>query len=168
MLVPATILAALTILAGEWTVAGGAAEGRAPQFRYNWSSPLILSPHDSKILYLGSNYLFRSTDRGESWSIISPDLSTKDPDYTTPAPAGFMGERGGAETHASLITVVESPLRPGVIWAGTDDGNVQLTRDGGLTWTNVRDNLPAAQVPDRKSTRLNSSHPSKSRMPSSA
>jgi len=124
-------------------------EGAAPSFRYNWSSPLILSPHDSKIVYLGSNYLFRSTDRGESWSIISPDLSTKDPDYTTPAPPGFMGERGGAETHATLITVVESPVRPGIIWAGTDDGNVQVTRDGGTTWTNVRSNIPATMVPAR-------------------
>ena len=124
-------------------------EGAAPSFRYNWSSPLILSPHDSKTLYLGSNYLMKSTDRGESWSIISPDLSTKDPDYTTPAPPGFMGERGGAETHASLITVVESPMRPGIIWTGTDDGNVQVTQDGGATWTNVRTNLPASQVPER-------------------
>ncbi len=126
-----------------------AAEGKAPTFRYNWSSPLILSPHDSRIVYLGSNRLMRSTDRGESWSIISPDLSTNDPDYTTPAPAGFMGERGGAETHATLISVVESPLRPGVIWAGTDDGNVQVTRDGGATWTNVRNNIPVSQVPTR-------------------
>jgi photosystem II stability/assembly factor-like uncharacterized protein len=126
-----------------------AREGAAPRFRYNWSSPLILSPHDSKVVYLGSNYLFRSTDRGESWSIISPDLSTNDPDYTTPAPPGFMGERGGAETHATLISVVESPIRPGVIWAGTDDGNVQVTRDGGTTWTNVRSNLPTSQVPAR-------------------
>lgn len=126
-----------------------AREGAAPRFRYNWSSPLILSPHDSKILYLGSNYLMRSTDRGESWSIISPDLSTKDPDYTTPAPAGFMGERGGAETHATLISVVESSVRPGVIWAGTDDGNVQVTRDAGVTWTNVRDKIPNSLVPAR-------------------
>ena len=126
-----------------------AREGGAPRFRYNWSSPLILSPHDSKIVYLGSNRLMRSTDRGESWTIISPDLSTNDPDYTTPAPAGFMGERGGAETHASLISVVESPARPGIIWAGTDDGNVQVTRDGGITWTNVRTNIPVAQVPAR-------------------
>ena len=124
-------------------------EGRAPQFRYNWSSPLILSPHDSKIVYLGSNYLMRSTDRGESWTIISPDLSTNDPDYTTPAPQGFMGERGGAERHATLISVVESPVRPGTIWAGTDDGNVQVTRDGGVTWMNVRANIPASVVPQR-------------------
>jgi photosystem II stability/assembly factor-like uncharacterized protein len=126
-----------------------AREGKAPSFRYNWSSPLILSPHDSKILYLGGNYLMRSTDRGESWSIISPDLSTNDPDYTTPAPPGFMGERGGAERHATLISIVESPVRPGTIWAGTDDGNVQVTRDGGTTWTNVRANIPAAAVPQR-------------------
>ena len=124
-------------------------DGGAPSLRYNWSAPLILSPHDSKIVYIGGNYLLRSTDRGETWTIISPDLSTKDPDYTTPAPRGFMGERGGAETHATLISVVESPVRAGIIWAGTDDGNVQLTMDGGLTWTNVRDNLPAAQVPLR-------------------
>ncbi len=126
-----------------------AAEGQEPEFRSNWSTPLILSPHDSKTLYLGRNRLLRSTDRGESWSIISPDLSTNDPDYTTPAPAGFMGERGGAETFASLVSVVESPLRPGVIWAGTDDGNVQVTRDDGVTWTNVRDNIPVSQVPAR-------------------
>jgi len=125
-----------------------AREGGAPSFRYNWSSPLILSPHDSKIVYLGSNYLFRSPDRGESWEIISPDLSTKDPELISgPAPA--MGERGGAETHGTLISVVESPVRAGTIWAGTDDGNVQVTRDGGRSWTNVRDNLPLSAVPAR-------------------
>ncbi len=124
-------------------------EGKAPTIRYNWSAPLILSPHDSKTLYIGGNYLLKSTDRGESWTIISPDLSTKDPDFTTPAPPGFMGERGGAENHATLISVVESPVRPGIIWGGTDDGNVQVTRDGGATWTNVRPNIPATEVPQR-------------------
>src|SRR5688572_8981209 len=126
-----------------------AREGGAPRFRYNWSSPLILAPHDSKFVYRGSSRLRQRSDRGESWTIISPDLSTNDPDYTTPAPPGFLGERGGAETHATLITVVESPMRPGVIWAGTDDGNVQVTRDGGVTWTNVRDKIPNTLVPAR-------------------
>ena len=121
-------------------------EGAAPQFRYNWSSPLILSPHDSKTLYLGGNRLMRSTNRGASWEIISPDLSTKDPELTSgPTPA--MGERGGAETHATIISVVESALMRGLIWAGTDDGNVQLTRDAGKTWTNVRGNIPRTLVP---------------------
>ena len=123
-----------------------AREGAAPQFRSNWSTPLILSPHDSKVLYLGRNYLLRSTDRGESWEIISPDLSTKDAELISgPRPA--MGERGGAETHATLISVVESPVVAGLIWAGTDDGNVQVTRDAGKTWTNVRPNIPNTQVP---------------------
>ena len=125
-----------------------AAEGRAPQFRYNWSSPLILSPHDSKTVYLGSNRLVRSNDRGETWEIISPDLSTNDPELTT-GPRPVMGERGGAETHATIISVVESSVMAGVIWAGTDDGNVQVTRDGGKTWTNVRPNIPASVVPVR-------------------
>ena len=122
-------------------------EARRPQFRYNWSSPLILSPHDSKVVYLGSNRLMRSTDRGETWEIISPDLSTNNSELTSgPAPA--MGERGGAETHATIISVVESPVLAGVIWAGTDDGNVQVTRDAGKTWTNVRANVPRALVPE--------------------
>ncbi len=126
-----------------------AREGAAPRFRYNWSSPFILSPHDSKVLLFGSNYLFRSIDRGETWSIISPDLSTRDAELIGPTATAIMGERGGAETHATLITVVESPLVPGLIWAGTDDGNVQVTRDAGITWTNVRDNLPQSAVPLR-------------------
>jgi hypothetical protein len=124
-----------------------AKEGAAPQLRYNWSSPLIISPHDSKILYLGSNYLMRSADRGETWEFISPDLSTKNAELTSgPRPA--MGERGGAETHATLITVVESPVVAGLIWAGTDDGNVQVTRDAGKTWTNVRPNIARTVVPE--------------------
>jgi photosystem II stability/assembly factor-like uncharacterized protein len=123
-----------------------AKEGAAPQFRSNWSTPLILSPHDSRVMYLGRNYLMRSTDRGESWEIISPDLSTKDPELISgPRPA--MGERGGAETHATLITVVESPVVAGLIWAGTDDGNVQVTRDAGKTWTNLRPSIPNTLVP---------------------
>jgi len=122
-------------------------EGAAPQFRYNWSSPLILSPHDSKVLYLGGNYLMRSADRGESWEVISPDLSTKNAELISgPRPA--MGERGGAETHATIISVVESPVVADLIWAGTDDGNVQVTRDGGKTWTNVRPNIPRTVVPE--------------------
>ena len=123
-----------------------AREGTAPQFRYSWSSPLILSPHDSKTLYLGGNYVMRSTNRGESWEIISPDLSTKNPEFTS-GPNPPMGERGGAENYATIISVVESALMRGLIWAGTDDGNVQVTRDAGKTWTNVRPNIPRTLVP---------------------
>jgi hypothetical protein len=112
------------------------------QFRFNWKAPFILSPHDSRTIYLGGNYLFKSTDRGDSWRIISPDLSTGDTAFANPWSGGMTRDVSGAETHASAITISESPLVPGVIWVGTDDGNVQLTRDGGRTWTNVRANVP--------------------------
>ena len=83
------------------------------QFRFNWSAPLILSPHDSRTVYIGGNYLFRSADRGDTWTIISPDLSTNDPEKTKPATGGLTRESSGAETHCTIITVVESPIAPG-------------------------------------------------------
>jgi photosystem II stability/assembly factor-like uncharacterized protein len=107
-------------------------------YRFNWSAPISLSPHDTKTVYLGGNYLYKSTDRGDSWRIISPDLSTNDPVRTNRQTGGITPDITGAETNATIITIEESPLLPGVIWAGTDDGNVQLTRDGGKTWSNVR------------------------------
>jgi photosystem II stability/assembly factor-like uncharacterized protein len=111
-------------------------------FRFNWSAPIALSPHDAGTVYLGGNYLFRSTDRGDTWMIVSPDLSTNDPVRTNPESGGITRDASGAETNATLISVQESPLSPGVIWGGTDDGNVQLSRDGGKSWTNVRAAIP--------------------------
>jgi photosystem II stability/assembly factor-like uncharacterized protein len=122
-------------------VTGDSARGRMlprTRFRFNWSSPLILSPHDSRTVYYGGNYLFRSTDRGDTWTIISPDLSTGDTAFANPETGGITRDITGAETHATAITVAESPLVPGVLWVGTDDGNVQLSRDAGRTWTNLR------------------------------
>ncbi|HSR14888.1 MAG TPA: hypothetical protein VLL51_04010, partial [Gemmatimonadales bacterium] len=122
-------------------VTGDSTSGRTlsrPRFRFNWSSPLILSPHDSRTVYFGGNYLFRSADRGDTWTIISPDLSTGDTAFANPESGGLTRDVTGAETHATAITVAESPLVPGVLWVGTDDGNVQLSRDAGRTWTNLR------------------------------
>jgi photosystem II stability/assembly factor-like uncharacterized protein len=117
------------------------------EFRFNWSAPLVMSPHDPSNLFLGGNYLFKTTDKGETWTIISPDLSNADPEkISTEGNGGLTREGSGAETHASLTSVSPSPIDPAVIWAGTDDGNVQVTQDGGATWTNVRDNVP--DVPD--------------------
>ena len=113
----------------------------SPAVRFNWSAPLILSPHDSRTLYFGGNYLFKSTDRGDTWTIISPDLSTNDPSLTDPATGGLTSDVTGAETHATGITIAESPLTAGVLWAGTDDGNLQLTRDGGRTWNELSGNV---------------------------
>jgi photosystem II stability/assembly factor-like uncharacterized protein len=111
-------------------------------FRFNWSAALVLSPHDSKTLLFGGNYLFRSTDRGDTWEIISPDLSKNDPVMTARESGGLTSDVTGAETHGTISTVSESPVQPGVIWVGTDDGNVQVTRDDGRSWTNVVENIP--------------------------
>ncbi|MGD2068449.1 MAG: hypothetical protein PVI57_07165, partial [Gemmatimonadota bacterium] len=115
----------------------------SPEFRFNWSSPLRLSPHDSHTLLFGGNHLFRSRNRGESWEIISPDLSTRDTAFVNPESGGLTRDVTGAETHATILTISESPVTPGLIWAGTDDGRVHVTRDDGRTWTDVGVNLPA-------------------------
>jgi photosystem II stability/assembly factor-like uncharacterized protein len=89
---------------------------------------------------------FYSRPCGDSWEIISPDLSTQDPVKIDRKTGGLTADVTGAENHCSIITVSESPLKPGIIWVGTDDGNVQLTKDGGKSWANVRANFKG--VPD--------------------
>jgi photosystem II stability/assembly factor-like uncharacterized protein len=140
---PATVLNYSEIMPGAAPTGNRLPRER---FRFNWSTPLVLSPHDSRTLYLAGNHLFKSTDRGDSWRIISPDLSTNDARLADPESGGLTRDVSGAETHASAITISESPIRAGVIWVGTDDGNVQLTRDGGKTWTNVRTGTPRLWV----------------------
>jgi photosystem II stability/assembly factor-like uncharacterized protein len=126
----------------------------ASVFRFNWSTPIVLSPHNPRTVYVAGQHLFRSLDRGDHWMIISPDLTTNDKSKFgirsggTDTPTGGMTpDVTGAETHCTIITVSESPVTPGLIWAGTDDGNVQVTRNGGVTWTNVRPNI--AGVPEK-------------------
>jgi len=103
-------------------------------FRYNWNAPFVLSHFDPKTLYLGGNVLFRLTNRGENWEAISPDLSQRDV-------AKIMTAGSNAETYGTIVALSESPKDRNVIWAGTDDGNVQVTRDGGKSWTNVAENI---------------------------
>ena len=113
------------------------------EFRYNWSAPLVMSPHDPKTLFLGSQYVFRTRDGGESWTIVSPDLSVGAPETCVEGQSGgITPDNTGAENHCSITSIAPSPVTPDVIWVGTDDGNVQLTRDGGRTWSNMRDNVP--------------------------
>jgi photosystem II stability/assembly factor-like uncharacterized protein len=116
---------------------GPSARGTS-MFRFNWSAPLVMSPHDPATLLLGGNFLFRTSDRGESWRIISPDLSTNDSAKIRIEHGGITRESTGAETHGTITSVSQSPIDRNVIWAGTDDGNIQVTRDGGAHWTNVR------------------------------
>jgi photosystem II stability/assembly factor-like uncharacterized protein len=118
--------------------------GQQPQqlgaLRFNWSTPIKLSPHNTRTVYTGANHLLMSTDFGRTWRVISPDLTTNDPEKTVRRSGGMTPDEdpgGGAEYHSTIITISESPLEPGNIWIGTDDGNVQVTRDGGKTWTKV-------------------------------
>jgi hypothetical protein len=107
-----------------------------PSFRFNWSAALTLSPHESRIVYFGGNHLFKSVDRGETWTIISPDLSTNDPVKTNPESGGLTRDVTSAETHGAIITISESSLARGVIWAAPTMA-MQLTRNGGASWANV-------------------------------
>ncbi|HYG61045.1 MAG TPA: glycosyl hydrolase, partial [Thermoanaerobaculia bacterium] len=111
--------------------------------RFNWNTPIHLSPNENGTIYLGSQYLLRSRDRGDSWERISPDLTTNDPRKQQQATSGGLTiDNSTAENHTTIYAIAESPKNGKVIWAGTDDGNLQVTRDGGATWANVAANVP--------------------------
>ncbi len=125
-------------------------------YRFNWNSPILISPHNRNVVYFGGNFLFRTTDRGNSWEIISPDLSTDDPEKQRDS-GGITADNTGAEIHCTIYTISESPLKEGLIWIGTDDGLVQLTMDGGTNWTNVTANIRDLP-PEGWVTRVEASH----------
>jgi photosystem II stability/assembly factor-like uncharacterized protein len=111
--------------------------------RFNWNAGLAVNPHDSSTIYLGSQFVHRSRDGGLSWEIISPDLTTDDPEkQRQDVSGGLTLDATGAENHTTILSIAPSSLEEGVLWVTTDDGNVQLTRDGGGTWTNVVENVP--------------------------
>jgi len=118
-----------------------------PHYRFQWNSPVAVSVHDHKTIYYGGNYFFKSTDQGDTWTRLGNDLTSgvdrnklqifsKTPDKKT------LSRHDGVEEYPAITTISESPLTPNVLWAGTDDGNVQVTRDGGKTWTNVAGKIP--------------------------
>ena len=120
------------------------ARGDEEELRFNWNTPIHLSPTRPNTLYYGSQYLHFSTDRGDSWTTISPDLTTDDPDRQRQKHSGGITvDNTTAENNATIYAIAESPLAPEVVWVGTDDGLVQLSRDGGGSWVRVSDNLPA-------------------------
>ena len=138
--------------AGPWS--GGATEGSGGEggggaggrgtvadrpFRRNWTIPMAMSPHDPRKVYAGSQYLHMSADGGKSWTIISPDLTTNDKSKQQ-IPPGLFPET--QDVPCTLFAIAESPMEPGVIWTGSNDGVVQITRDEGRHWTNVTANLP--------------------------
>jgi photosystem II stability/assembly factor-like uncharacterized protein len=111
-----------------------------PPLRFNWTPPILLSPHNSGIIYAGAQVLFRSLDRGDHWEEISPDLTTNDASKISPP--------GSTVQFCTITTIAESPLAAGTIWVGADDGKVQVTRNHGATWTDVTPKLAAAGAPE--------------------
>ncbi|MEW6322638.1 MAG: sialidase [Acidobacteriota bacterium] len=111
------------------------------RYRFNWTMPLHISPHDRNTVYVGSQHVHRTQNRGQSWEVISPDLSTNDK-ARQQFSGGLTGDNIGVEYAFTVMAIAESPRERGLIWAGTNDGQVQLTRDNGKTWTNVTRNIP--------------------------
>lgn len=116
-------------------------------YRWPWDTPILLSPHDPGVLMVSANAVFRSTDRGDSWTRISPDLTAQ----TNRNESVMMGVRNadvriarndGVSSWPALISLAESPAQAGIIWTGSDDGVVSVTRDGGVNWTNVTSRIP--------------------------
>ena len=123
------------------------AKAGEPHYRFQWNSPVAVSSHNHTTIYYGGNYLFESTDRGDSWTRLGGDLTTgadrskllilgKAPDKNT------LSRNDGVEEYPTITSISESPLSSKVLWVGTDDGNLQVTRDGGKTWKNVASKVP--------------------------
>ena len=111
------------------------------KYRFVWTMPLTISPHDHNKVYVGSQYVHQTTDGGQSWQLISPDLTTNDKSKQGFS-GGLTGDNIGVEYAPVVFAIAESPKERGLIWAGTNDGLVQITRDGGKNWTNVTGNIP--------------------------
>ena len=112
------------------------------KLRFNWNTPIQMSPNEKGAIYIGAQFLFRSRDHGQSWDRISPDLTTNNPEKQKQEESGGVTiDNSSAEMHTTVYSISESPRNGQVIWVGTDDGNVQLTRDGGKTWSNTGANV---------------------------
>lgn len=113
-----------------------------PKLRFNWNAAMALSPNYPDRIYMGSQFVHRSEDMGNNWEIISPDLTTNDPTKQKQEESGGISQdNSGAENNNTIFTIAESPLDENIIWVGTDDGNVQVTQNGGKDWSNVTANF---------------------------
>ncbi|TDQ33045.1 VPS10 domain-containing protein [Zeaxanthinibacter enoshimensis] len=107
------------------------------KYRYNWNAPIITSPHNRSTIYHAGNVVFRSTDEGQSWTVVSPDLTRDEESKQGPGGGPYTNEAAGGENYNTIMYLVESPHEEGVLWAGSDDGLIHLTRDGGENWVNA-------------------------------
>jgi photosystem II stability/assembly factor-like uncharacterized protein len=112
------------------------------KLRFNWNTPIHLSPNEKGSIYIGAQYLFRSRDHGETWDRISPDLTTNNPEKQKQEQSGGITvDNSVAEMHTTIYSISESPKDANLIWVGTDDGNIQITRDQGKSWSDVTRNI---------------------------
>ena len=111
--------------------------GEELKYRFQWTAPIMISPHDPKTIYHAANVLFRTRDAGKTWDAISPDLTTDDKSKQKPSGGPITGDNTGAEMYCTIFALAESPRKEGVLWAGSDDGLVHVSRDGGKAWTKV-------------------------------
>ncbi len=123
----------------EETSGSGASEEK---YRFSWTYPIVISPHDPDVLYVTGNQVFRTTDEGQTWQILSPDLTRADPETLQPTGGPINLDAIGAETYAVIFSFVESQHEKGVFWAGSDDGLIHISKDGGDSWQNVSPDWP--------------------------
>ena len=132
-----------------------------PKLRFNWNAPMAVSTHQADRFYMGSQFLHRSEDMGDTWTKISPDLTTNDKSKQNQEDSGGLSkDNSGAENHCTIFTIAESPLDGNVIWAGTDDGNVWITRNDGAAWENLTGRFPGVPAKTYVSRIEPSSHDS--------
>jgi photosystem II stability/assembly factor-like uncharacterized protein len=135
-------IARYSIRTGEYKSLIPFREKETKELRFNWNAPFVFSPNRN-IFYTGAQYLYKTSNRGETWTRISPDLTTDDPKKEKQEKSGGLTvDNSSAENHCTIYTINESPLDSLIIWAGTDDGNLQVTVNGGKTWSNVIKNIP--------------------------
>ena len=137
-------------------------EGAKERYRFDWNSPILISPHNNRRIYLGGNRLFISNDRGDNWTTVTPDLTKaivrdKLPILGVEVKPNVLSGHDGQENYSHIVTIAESPAKEGVLWVGTDDGNVQVSRDGGKSWKNVIEKIPGVPA-NTYVTRVIASH----------
>jgi photosystem II stability/assembly factor-like uncharacterized protein len=120
-----------------WPEAATGWGAKDQKYRFQWTFPIMLSPHDPNILYVTGNHVFRSTDEGSSWEIISPDLTHNDITKMEPSGGPVTRDNTGAEFYCTIFAFAESPIKRGLFWAGSDDGLIHISQDGGISWKNV-------------------------------
>lgn len=137
------------------------ADSTALDMRWNWNTPFFLSPHNPSVFYAGANRVVKSTRRGDDLMVISPDLSLRDTmkiRVSTKTTGGITIDATGAETYGTIVSLIESPVRPGLLYAGTDDGNVWLTRNDGATWEKIASSKFTGLPAETYVSRIEASH----------